>query len=383
MSFIELDVVSPLVEYHLVLKRRITLLIGDSGSGKTVLDNLVQDSSSNPTINIKCVKNVYIVPAVDSYKDAFSKKDCVILIDENNLNIKNAILLSRNLVVNDNYLIIATRDFLDFNDKDISKHFDLSLDSLCKLTTVGSVHYNEPMYNFNRIKDLSKYDKVLVEDRAAGFQFFQLLHSNVVSTEGKDNALKYDRDLKGNTLLVIDLAVFGKYANEFYKKFYIRNKDVAILPDYECFEELLLHTNVFKDNEDVKMLFSDLSVCNTELTWERYFENFLLSVKGGTVLEPYKHGGKLPYCFYANCGTSVDCNNFRREKCDKTLKSETKLFDILSGTKYEHLLPIKSLDVTNIPDDFKSWCDKFIPEVYSDYPLEDKWKMFKDMYIKM
>lgn len=37
-------------------------------------------------------------------------------------------------------------------------------DSLCKLTTVGSVHYNEPVYKFNRIKDLSKYDKVLVED---------------------------------------------------------------------------------------------------------------------------------------------------------------------------------------------------------------------------
>ena len=55
MSFIELDVVSPLVEYHLVLKRRITLLIGDSGSGKTVLDNLVRDPM--PT------KSVWVTPS--------------------------------------------------------------------------------------------------------------------------------------------------------------------------------------------------------------------------------------------------------------------------------------------------------------------------------
>ena len=59
LLLIELKVKDKDIEYYIKLNRRVTIIQGDSGSGKTHLCSLVADSRRNPKINIQCNKEVY------------------------------------------------------------------------------------------------------------------------------------------------------------------------------------------------------------------------------------------------------------------------------------------------------------------------------------
>lgn len=54
MSFITLNVKSEQCNFNLELQRRITLIGGNSATGKTTLRNMLLSAEGNPDIEVKC-----------------------------------------------------------------------------------------------------------------------------------------------------------------------------------------------------------------------------------------------------------------------------------------------------------------------------------------
>lgn len=329
--------------------------------------------------------NVYCLPNNQSYNIAESLTNSVIYIDEVDMVLDKTLLLSHTLIQNNNYLVLVSRDDLDtqvYVYDDTFKFFELAVDSVCKLVDLDGITVLQPLFDFNRLNILKSFNNILVEDEKAGFEFYKLFTENVTISKGNSNVCNFKELLQGNTLVIVDVANFGKFANKFNNKFFKKNPNLSIIPKYECFEEMLLRTNIFRYDSVVQHLFDDLSVCNVKINWEKVFEQVVEERAPDTLLDGYKHGNDLPFCFYNDCN-NTKCHIKRFENCLRSPKvRKDKLKELFKETKYEFLYNLLSKDVNVIPDGFEKWCAEFAPAVYADYSLEEKWNELKDIYNK-
>lgn len=106
---------------------------------------------------------------------------------------------------------------------------------------------------------------------------------------------------------------------------------------YECFEEMLLNTNIFNQNKLVIIEMNNLfQYANQFISWERFFEDLLARATEGTKYA-YKHSsGKLSSCYVNNCD---ECNSYIKNKCDFAIDGN-KVKILFEKTKYEWILEI-------------------------------------------
>ena len=102
------------VKYDFTIKRNITILTGDSGSGKTVLIELIRDYrryGSDSGVFVSCDRDRRTIDNEDWERQISEISDSIIFIDEGNRFLtskKFAELVQKS----DNYFVIATREKL-------------------------------------------------------------------------------------------------------------------------------------------------------------------------------------------------------------------------------------------------------------------------------
>ena len=102
------------VKYDFTIKRNITILTGDSGSGKTVLIELIRDYrryGSDSGVFVSCDRDCRTIDNEDWERQISEISNSIIFIDEGNRFLtskKFAELVQRS----DNYFVIATREKL-------------------------------------------------------------------------------------------------------------------------------------------------------------------------------------------------------------------------------------------------------------------------------
>ena len=102
------------VKYDFTIKRNITILTGDSGSGKTVLIELIRDYrryGSDSGVFVSCDRDCRTIDNEDWERQISEISDSIIFIDEGNRFLtskKFAELVQKS----DNYFVIATREKL-------------------------------------------------------------------------------------------------------------------------------------------------------------------------------------------------------------------------------------------------------------------------------
>lgn len=168
----EIEVYNAQVHYFLTVKRNITILQGDSASGKSELVRLLSEYNSRQVssgITVKCEKRCSVLTAEDWQERIAMMHDRIIFIDEGNYFVKSKDFAEA-INGSDNYFVIINRDSLTELPYSINEIYGLRENTTSKYIHPGQV-YNEmyQLYNPESIGD-EKALTIITEDSKSGYQ---------------------------------------------------------------------------------------------------------------------------------------------------------------------------------------------------------------------
>ncbi|MCR4579999.1 MAG: hypothetical protein K5681_06615, partial [Treponema sp.] len=103
------------VKYEFTIRRNITVIQGDSASGKTTLVDLIREhqlEGDSSGINLSCKKKCAVLEGQDWQQNLTFLKDSIIFIDEGNSFISSKDFASA-IKNTDNYYVLVTRESLE------------------------------------------------------------------------------------------------------------------------------------------------------------------------------------------------------------------------------------------------------------------------------
>lgn len=277
------------LKYEFELRRNLTIIRGDSATGKTTLVDMIRthmnDGESGP-VTLNCDKSCYVVEG-NLWKGQLDNiQDSIVFIDEGNEFVKTKDF-ARAIQQTDNYYVIVTREGLPA--------LPYSVEEVYGIRTSGKYGTLKRSYHsFYRIYPDSttekiKPEKILTEDSNSVYQFFDAVcteHQMQCDTaNGKSNVFSYLKVHKDEKILVIaDGAAFGPEMNRVLQLVQTRKNLALYLP--ESFEWLILSSGILKDAETTQILQTPSGYIDSKeyFSWERYFTALLTEKTAGTYL---------------------------------------------------------------------------------------------------
>ena len=262
------------LKYEFELRRNLTIIRGDSATGKTTLVDMIRthmnDGESGP-VTLNCDKRCYVVEG-NLWKGQLDNiQDGIVFIDEGNEFVK-------------------TKDFARGLPA-----LPYSVEEVYGIRTSGKYGTLKRSYHsFYRIYPDSttekiKPEKILTEDSNSGYQFFDAVcteHQMQCDTaNGKSNVFSYLKVHKDEKILVIaDGAAFGPEMDRVLQLVQTRKNLALYLP--ESFEWLILSSGILKDAETTQILQTPSGYIDSKeyFSWERYFTALLIEKAAGTYL---------------------------------------------------------------------------------------------------
>lgn len=279
------------IRYDFELKRNLTILRGDSATGKTTLVDMIREYINNredDSIELVCDKQCYVVEGATWKGQLSIIKDSIVFIDEGNAFVFSD-EFSESIQQTDNYYVIISREGLP--------NLPYSVTEIYGIRTSGKYGGLKQQYNEfyriygNMVPETEITPKfVITEDSNAGYQFFQkICEENEIrctSAGGKSGILQAARESSGSeTLLIADGAAFGPEIDRVMK--FMRGRRNIWLYAPESFEWLILSANPLKDPETQLILAnpSDHIESRDYFSWERFFTRLLMEKTAGTYLQ--------------------------------------------------------------------------------------------------
>ena len=286
------------IAFKFELERNVTIITGDSGTGKTKLINMVRmysELGKSSGITLKCEKPC-IVLSGSNWETVLDNTHGSIVFVEESTSFLSSHAFADAIQRTDNYYVFVTREPLP--------QIPYSVDAIKQIVKNGRKPKMEKLYKNISVKDIAAfpYDAVIVEDSKAGFKFFSKASGkkNVlcISAEGKSNLLSVlNKSDAANVLLIADAASLGSEIKELIRFKKLSDKTIDFfLP--ESFEWLVLKSVIFSGNDHVKDLLSnpvDYIESEEYFSWERFFTHLLVEeTKGKPQLQYPKNKSKLP-----------------------------------------------------------------------------------------
>ena len=287
----EVVVANTKVRYDFTIRRNITIIKGNSATGKTTLVEMIREyyeSGESSGIKLTCPKACRTLSGRDWKLILSATKDHIIFIDED-----NAFLSTREFAEavrgSDNYYVIVTRESLP--------NLPYSVDEIYGICESGKyASLKQTYHEFFRIygrKDITKpvkVSQVIVEDSNAGYEFYEGLSKagggKVVSAGGKSNIFAELMKRQDQEILVIaDGAAFGPEMDRVMKLIRQKNRILLYLP--ESFEWLILSSGVVTEKNLNRLLENPEEFIESSqyFSWERFFTDVLVSATKGTYLQ--------------------------------------------------------------------------------------------------
>ena len=273
------------VKYDFIIKRNITILTGDSGSGKTVLIDLIRENreyGSDSGVQVSCDCACRTVNNEDWERQITETSNSIIFIDEGNRFLtskKFAELVQKS----DNYFVLATREKLPMLPYSVSEIYGFRVS--------GKFHearqtYNEIYHLYGEIseKGVINPQYVVTEDSNSGYEFFAELSKkrniSCVSANGKSNMIASLRNVKhkkGICLAIVDGAAFGSEMRDVCEYMKVAGNVVLYAP--ESFEWLLLSANVIPAVQVSAILEKPEDYIDSReyASWEKFFTALLIA----------------------------------------------------------------------------------------------------------
>ena len=279
------------LRYEFTIKRNITILKGDSATGKTTLVEMIREYYENGNMSgitlesdVPCRTlegrdwNV-ILPTIHN---------SIVFIDEEN-DFLRTLAFAEAIRGSSNYYVIVTREGLPYLPYSVDEIYGIRESG----KYAGLKHvYNEfyKIYHPEHPHGLPTVDTVIVEDTNSGYEFFSALAdadcSKVISSEGKTGVFAKIMENNGERCLIVaDGAAFGSEIDRVMKQ--IKGNDNIVLYLPESFEWLLLKSGLIDGARVRDILQNPEMYIKSEdyFSWERYFTALLIEETKDTYLQ--------------------------------------------------------------------------------------------------
>ncbi len=294
------------LHYELEIRRNITMIQGDSGSGKTTMidmlrahDNLGEDSG----ISISCDVPCRVLEGRDWEVIIQNNPGVIFFTDEENAFIHSKDF-ARAIRNSDNYYVLITRENL--------YELPISVDEIYGIHTSGKYHNTDRVYQqlhqiYSPEKGLPiRPEKLLIEDSRAGYEFFQAVGNahSVECVSAGGNTYIYDMIVDSEekeTCIIADGAAFGAQMNRVYSRVQSRKNYHLYLP--ESFEWTLLRSGLIDGNEVKKILEQpeDYADSKKYMSWEQLFTAVIVDHTKDTFMKYNKNKLNEVYLHNMNC----------------------------------------------------------------------------------
>lgn len=282
--------------FEFTIKRNITVIKGDSATGKTTLLHMLYEylrvgKESGFSVSTDADYFVYLRQEVGrDWKDAlFGLENEIIFIEENNDFVFSE-EFANFVKISGNYFVLVNRSPFKMLPYSIHEIYEIITDGK-RADIKESYHELKELYSNFPIPLNNKIQNVVAEDSNSGYQFFSkvFINSNVVSANGNGNIIHKIKELDdSDTLVIADGAAFGAMIENCLEYFNTKNNCRILIWLPESFEFLILQSGVVKYAELASILesTSDYVECKDYESWERFFTELLISITKDT---PYKY----------------------------------------------------------------------------------------------
>ena len=281
------------LHYEFEIKRNITIIKGDSATGKTTLINMVRqfaDLGNSSGIDIVCDAPCRVLEGSMWKILLQNMTGNILFIDEENHFIRTK-EFAEAVRASDNYFVIITRENLH--------NLPYSVEEIYGLHSSGKYQNTKRVYQeMYKIYPASnefvhKPEKIIVEDTNSGYEFFKSIANEYgiacESAGGKTKLFSKLLDCDGEKICIVaDGAAIGPEMDALYKTA-LKNSNIRLyLP--ESFEWIILSSGLLEDKEIKEILEEPENYIESQVyfSWERFFTKLLMDKTEGTYLKYQK-----------------------------------------------------------------------------------------------
>lgn len=282
------------LHYEFEIKRNITIIQGDSATGKTTLIEMLRQAYEfGPSSGVDVVCDVpcrpleghdwkVILDGLSGYIIFIDEENCFINTEEFAAEVKGS----------DNYYVLITRENL--------YNLPYSVEEIYGLHASGKYQNSRKVYQemYRIYSEVEKFpvkpEKLVIEDSNAGYEFFKALSTEknleCVSAGGKSNLFE---TIKGEnekeTCVIADGAAIGPEMNALYKWTHNHRNIKLYLP--ESFEWLILKSGLISRKQIERILDAPEEYADSceYFSWERYFTKLLIESTENSYLQYRKN----------------------------------------------------------------------------------------------
>lgn len=278
------------LSFDFTIRRNITLVGGDSGTGKTTLFNLVaahMREGDHSGVTIQCDCACVALTDLDWQHQLAGISNSIVFIDEG-MRFVESEDFARAVLKSSNYYVLFTRTDLP--------NLPFSINEIYEIKTSGKRHSFVPMYpqrdgfrySLSSAAPKRDFDVLLTEDSKSGLEFFEARFADgrVACASGGNNAglVAWLNDHADQHVFAIaDGAAFGAYAQRVLRLQENHRDTMAIcLP--ESFEWLLLASGLLHSDVVDKALEDPSAQVDSVAfsSWEQFFTQLLKQEAAGT-----------------------------------------------------------------------------------------------------
>ena len=273
------------IKYDFELSRNITVIRGDSGTGKTSLYDMIAEYTrlgKESGVNIECKKNCVALTDTNWESQLKGFKNSIVFIDEGFKEI-NSPKFAKLIKNSDNYYVIFNRENL--------YELPYSVEEIYQIKTSGKLHTLKKIYSHNRKyiysgnnNSISGIKVILTEDSKAGFQlyydYFKDSEIECIPAESNSNIFSKLKEYEGQHLFVIaDGAAFGSEMGN-VMKLCDEGKGLITLCLPESFEWLILKSGIITEDGKEDILNNPSNYIDGMLyfSWEQFFTAYLKNI---------------------------------------------------------------------------------------------------------
>ena len=298
------------LHYEFEIKRNITIIKGDSATGKTTLINMIRQYANlgvSSGVDVVCDVPCRILEGTDWQLILQNISGYILFTDEENAFIRTEQFASA-VRDSDNYFVIITRESL--------YNLPYSVEEIYGIHSSGKYQNTKQVYQqLYKIYSETEYFPIepkciIVEDSNSGYEFFkgvtQECSIKCESAGGKTKLYFLLCGMKEETCAIADGAAIGAEMEKLHKLSQMHRNIKLYLP--ESFEWIILNSGLIEGKDISEILAQPEKFIESQeyFSWERYFTRLLSQKTEGTIYKYQKSKLNQVYLHERNRKAIVD-----------------------------------------------------------------------------
>ena len=298
------------LHYEFEIKRNITIIKGDSATGKTTLINMIRQYANlgvSSGVDVVCDVPCRILEGTDWQLILQNISGYILFTDEENAFIRMEQFASA-VRDSDNYFVIITRESL--------YNLPYSVEEIYGIHSSGKYQNTKQVYQqLYKIYSETEYFPIepkciIVEDSNSGYEFFkgvtQECSIKCESAGGKTKLYSLLCGMKEETCAIADGAAIGAEMEKLHKLSQMHRNIKLYLP--ESFEWIILNSGLIEGKDISEILAQPEKFIESQeyFSWERYFTRLLSQKTEGTIYKYQKSKLNQVYLHERNRKAIVD-----------------------------------------------------------------------------